>query len=260
MSILITNIKSTRPSALTFALLILLISAALIFTPTLTYAESADSLATIMSSVNGNGSGDINKDGVVDISDLVMCLAITHGTINPTTYQSLAADMNSDGIIDINDVALLNNRILNSSGKGSGDVNGDGIVDFYDLTMCIDIVLEIINPTTYQSLAADMNSDGTIDISDMVLLNNLIPNTYLDVIGSGDINNDGVVDISDLAMCLAITHGTINPTTYQSLAADMNGDGTIDISDVMLLNNLILNSQFLAFLNILVIPWCESVA
>ena len=48
----------------------------------------------------------------------------------------------------------------------------------------------------------------------------------------GDINGDGTVDISDVILCLrqAVGLDTPNPSV-----ADMNGDGTVDISDVILI-------------------------
>ncbi|MCD6408459.1 hypothetical protein J7L87_05355, partial [bacterium] len=47
----------------------------------------------------------------------------------------------------------------------------------------------------------------------------------------GDINGDGGVDISDVILCLRMAIGLdpVNPEI-----ADMNNDGTVDISDVIL--------------------------
>jgi hypothetical protein len=47
----------------------------------------------------------------------------------------------------------------------------------------------------------------------------------------GDINTDGEVDISDVILCLRMAID-LNPDNL--LTADMNGDGVIDISDVIL--------------------------
>ena len=58
--------------------------------------------------------GDINKDGVVNISDLMMCMAIVAGSINPTPAQFQAADMNKDGEINIFDVMSISNIVANS--------------------------------------------------------------------------------------------------------------------------------------------------
>jgi hypothetical protein len=51
-------------------------------------------------------------------------------------------------------------------------------------------------------------------------------------LGLGDINSDGLIDISDVILCLRMAIGleTIDLTT-----ADMNDDGTVDISDVILI-------------------------
>lgn len=62
---------------------------------------------------------------------------------------------------------------------------------------------------------------------------------------NGDINGDGAVDISDVILCLRMAVGleiTVKGKEYNSPyeepfkgAADMNGDGTVDISDVILI-------------------------
>ncbi|MCM8758473.1 MAG: hypothetical protein NC906_01695 [Candidatus Omnitrophica bacterium] len=61
--------------------------------------------------------GDINGDGVIDISDVILCLRMAIGlpvNINQQTYESpytdrlkRIADMNSEQIVDISDVILV---------------------------------------------------------------------------------------------------------------------------------------------------------
>jgi len=48
--------------------------------------------------------GDINSDGDIDISDVILCLRIAIG-LDPVNLET--ADMNNDGIVDISDVILI---------------------------------------------------------------------------------------------------------------------------------------------------------
>jgi len=48
----------------------------------------------------------------------------------------------------------------------------------------------------------------------------------------GDINSDGKVDISDVILCLRMAIG-LDPVNVNF--ADMNGDGEADITDVILI-------------------------
>jgi len=67
--------------------------------------------------MEGISQGDINKDGIVDISDVIIYLRISIGleiTINGQIYQSPyppeiieSGDINDDGIVDITDVILV---------------------------------------------------------------------------------------------------------------------------------------------------------
>ena len=57
----------------------------------------------------------------------------------------LIGDINNDGIVDVSDVTALINAVLTSSSEGvnmsQADVTGDGIVDVSDVTALIDLVL-----------------------------------------------------------------------------------------------------------------------
>ena len=55
-----------------------------------------------------------------------------------------------------------------------GDLNSDGIIDVLDLVTTINIIMDLIEPTSTQLFAGDINSDGIIDILDVVQLVNII--------------------------------------------------------------------------------------
>ena len=65
-------------------------------------------------------------------------------------------------------------ELSSSSNCMIADVNSDGIVDILDIVQTINIAMEFMNPTDVQECAADVNSDGIIDILDIVLMVNIV--------------------------------------------------------------------------------------
>ena len=57
--------------------------------------------------------GDVNKDGVLDIIDVVMARAHVVKTRTLTDEQIVIGDMNDDGMIDIIDVVMMRSKIVN---------------------------------------------------------------------------------------------------------------------------------------------------
>ena len=90
--------------------------------------------------------GDVNNDGVVDISDVLM--VVDHILGKPLlSYHGEYADMNGDGVVDISDVLMvvdliLGKPLLSYHGKHA-DMNGDGAVDMTDVSL---IVERYLNP------------------------------------------------------------------------------------------------------------------
>ncbi len=66
-------------------------------------------------------------------------------------------------ILDVNDTSVF-----------LGDVTGDGLIDILDVVTTVNIVLDSINPTNYQLIAADGNEDGIVNIQDIILIINII--------------------------------------------------------------------------------------
>ena len=55
-----------------------------------------------------------------------------------------------------------------------GDLNQDTLIDILDVIICINIIIEIIEPTEYQNNASDLNGDGMTNIQDVILMINSI--------------------------------------------------------------------------------------
>lgn len=51
----------------------------------------------------------------------------------------------------------------------------------------------------------------------------------------GDVNNDGTVDVSDAMLVCQIYLGNLTPTDAQKLAANVSGDDAVDVSDAMMI-------------------------
>tara|TARA_B100001094_G_scaffold101223_1_gene97378 strand:- start:3361 stop:6231 length:2871 start_codon:yes stop_codon:yes gene_type:complete len=63
--------------------------------------------------------------------------------------------------------------IFESSGT-IGDLNSDGIIDVLDLVTTINIIMDVLEPTSIQLFSGDINVDGNIDVLDVVQLVNII--------------------------------------------------------------------------------------
>lgn len=63
----------------------------------------------------------------------------THTIVFPEDV--VAGDVNSDGVVNISDINVLINMILNGNNDLVGDVNGDGVVNIGDINATINIIL-----------------------------------------------------------------------------------------------------------------------
>ena len=59
--------------------------------------------------------GDVNFDGSLNVSDIVVMVSFILNTSIPSEEQELTADINQDGIINIVDIILLVNDILGTT-------------------------------------------------------------------------------------------------------------------------------------------------
>lgn len=93
-----------------------------------------DRLFALINDGNNNGSGDFNRDGVTDRTDLDHWLAIA-GHSNPAVGQAYSpADVNLDGRVDPADLNVLAQSWQQQRQSWcDGNLNGDAIVDVQDL-------------------------------------------------------------------------------------------------------------------------------
>ena len=55
-----------------------------------------------------------------------------------------------------------------------GDINQDDTINVLDVVTLVNIVLNVIEPTTLEALASDINEDGLLNVLDVVLIVNLV--------------------------------------------------------------------------------------
>ena len=58
--------------------------------------------------------------------------------------------------------------------RRGGDVNADGSIDVLDIVLVVNIIIETYDPSDDEFSAADINNDGVVDVLDIVILVNAI--------------------------------------------------------------------------------------
>jgi len=122
-------------------------------------------LADLAATGNISIPGDVNRDGVVDRSDLAI-VSENFGTSSGATWED--GDMDGDGDVDLSDLAIVK-RNFGKTGPTSipGDINRDGVVDRSDLA----IVSENFGTSSGATWEdGDMDGDGDVDLSDLVIV------------------------------------------------------------------------------------------
>jgi hypothetical protein len=106
--------------------------------------------------------GDVNSDGVVDVSDMAMLIIYINSKVKPELNMD-NADYNIDGNVNWFDVVGLANYLFMDPGI-LGDVNGDGNIDVADSIMLFaylrgeQVIVNLAN--------SDFNLDNEIDRED----------------------------------------------------------------------------------------------
>jgi subtilisin family serine protease len=104
------------------------------------------------------------------LASLVMKSIILSTTDSLESLQDITV---SAGRLNLNSAALVIHNWVQSA---TGDMNADGDVNVQDLVILINIILDRVEATAEQEIAADLNSDEIITVQDLVLLATLILN------------------------------------------------------------------------------------
>ena len=110
-------------------------------------------------------------------------------------------------------VAAVTSIALSGDGKTLVSGSTDTAIKFWDVSMLFEGVEEI------QSLFADVNSDGVVNIQDLVLVASSFGQSVPEEDNPADVNKDGVVNIIDLVEVSAAIESNQNaaPRTFSQL-------------------------------------------
>ena len=140
--------------------------------------------------------GDVNLDGVINISDITCIFDYLVSGQQEYGYISVAsADTNQDGIINLLDIEMLTDMLYNGDWYDGyvlsepepnvyslsvyytpiqpGDMNGDERLTITDVT---DLIYMLLNDGMFDNPAADVDGNGRVTINDVTELINILLN------------------------------------------------------------------------------------
>ena len=63
--------------------------------------------------------GDVNFDGYIDVTDIVLMVGFVLNTSTPTEEEFLTADISQDGLLNIQDIILVVQEVIGVSFRGA---------------------------------------------------------------------------------------------------------------------------------------------
>lgn len=189
-----------------------------------TIAENILQLSNVIP-LTGNGLGDINLNGKVDLDDVL--ILVEHPTGDTLTgEQKSNADINGDNKITVEDARLIltylhsvtDEKDFITSIGNKGDVNSDSEITEEDARMILQVVAGLITLNDTQKVAADVNDDGAVGAVDARIVLRYLLYNYDNI----DINYDIV---------------SISSSKYDLTKNDVVVDGNeFDKSDIVVVN------------------------
>lgn len=185
---------------------------------------------------NGDLIGDINRDGVIDTTDLTRLGEYIIRQTVLTADEVTLGDVNGDGKTDPNDLAIMkayvNQEDADYANTGKygintmptdallvGDVNFDGVIDQSDADLISQFNVEMTELTDEQKKAGDIDLDGHLSSKDMAEINK-----YMAIISSGKTYTGNIGKYSYKGFDMTITGGQTStaPTVPKPDDTDAN--------------------------------------
>ena len=124
-------------------------------------------------------------------------------------------------------------RFVDVDNLVKGDVNVDGVIDREDYNILCDFATILKTPNFIEQIAGDMDDDGAIDGTDVIILdlilNNMPPSRL-----KGDVNGDNEVNVADYDLLVKFVSTSEKITdNIMFQRADVNEDGAVDAYDAL---------------------------
>ncbi len=204
--------------------------------------------------VIGTPLGDVNLDGFVNVTDIVMMIGIIFGDIIPTEEEFWAGDVNSDGTISVTDIVLVVELILYGSLPRDAEIPEAGLnidsnrilLDSSDSVAGIQLYLtgdyeisSIYCPTGWNcqeqnGILLMFSEDGSPWIGDNVLEYTgdiLVEDNTIVVRGGGSVTADIRIQPTEFSMAPAYPN-PFNPVTTVSYTMPAAGTLTVNVFDI----------------------------
>lgn len=132
-------------------------------------------------------------------------------------------------------VQFKGDKFIAVTGSGTG-VNGDIIVGYAIFKTKADLQDDVKTYVTF--------TDTTVRTADTTTVSQTIPTIAVTILGeppiNGDVNLDGVVDLSDVVLLMQYLSGSTTLTSKQLKAADTSKDGTVNVGDSIIIMQMCL--------------------
>lgn len=158
-------------------------------------------------------------------------------------------DLNGDGAVTLVDVELLNryvsgNGTLSEAALANAKIDTNSVVDKADLILLRKVVVRALSAEDLPLRWGDVNVDGEVDVTDVVLANRITEGLSTTVSAKGrvaaDVDMNGRVTRADSNLIAAQSIGVlVLPAVY----GDVNGDYTVSLADMVLLGRFVDGSR-----------------
>jgi len=116
--------------------------------------------------------------------------------------------------------------------------------DIFFLVIYSNSISDVVSFGFYHALAGmNITMDEQVNFSPNLLLGSVVEPYILHSTTPvmGDLNSDGAVDILDVILLVAIILGQVSGTEYQNIVGDTNGDLVLDVIDIVTIVGWIMN-------------------
>lgn len=171
--------------------------------------------------------GDINKDNLLDVSDITAMQRIANDFTSIDDEQKALADVNEDGKVDITDLTVMQLYFASESSKESNNINKKRV--------CMaGFALKNMSCVKVETIAAkSKNVEYTCPDQTYKIEGNECKKTVnTKPILIGDVNKDGKLDVLDETLLQNYFAGKMNLDETETLLADLDNSGLVDATDL----------------------------